>query len=370
MKDMRYNIKGIGKFLCSLAMILSAVSCSEGVDETFVPQYLDDINMNIVPAFYRFGISRTYTDEEKPDSMVVLYDRVIRSWRGACIVDFEYDSLEKAYLGDGRFYNPNDSSLTKARYNMLAYTYDPRCFVYDDMFAFLNRENGSSIFKQSIAYNVSSDKVVISPTRIITTMSDLDNYYILTTNHNSTIEMSPVDLTQRFNYTFYIYKTDDVASIDAVYAEIEGVPYSINIRNGVVDASKLYKVRAFGDMKNELGFKSGRDTVSVTFDVTTVLAPNDKDVNELIANDEPHGYLHVYLSIRNKAGKTKLHHVRYKMTELDTEKSSSFYYTVEDDKSHIKPVSGYEFSYKIDHDILVNQDTVTSVNYGWWTVVK
>ena len=379
MSYMYNNIKGVVKLLCAVSLLLSVASCKEGTDEEFTDKFNDIDNMNIQPSSFNFSI--TFPDgnaEGQPDSMIIVYDRVLQSWRGGYIQSFETNPFDAtSYTGRGHFVNPEDSSFVKARYNLLAFTYSPDDFDYTNTLAFINREDNSSIFDFPLTYKLENGSVY-EPKKIISTMNNCNNFWISRYSNGMPIVMSPVLLTQHFEYTFYIFKTDPVACVDAVEVEVEGVPRSIDLRTGVADVSQLCSVRAEGVLKHKDSYTSGRDTVTVKFDVPTVVRPSDRG-NILNPNDVRCGYMTVKLFIRSKNAKgvesTKPGYVRYKMTDLltfreETENDTVDCYTINKDKRHLNLNIGAVHHHTISSDILINSDTITSTSYGLWNVVK
>ncbi|MCR5312119.1 MAG: hypothetical protein K6E54_00450 [Bacteroidaceae bacterium] len=368
---MHNYLKGVTKALCSLSLLLSVVSCSEGTDEEFVSAYTDSINMNIQPAYYMFGLYDTF--DNAPDSMIVLFDRVIQSWRGAYVEAFDSTSIPYNYKGNGHYLNPMDSALTKSHYNILAFTYDTLSYNYNTVKKFLARVDGTSIFDVKLSYNTDFQGKVMEPSRILSSLSTMDNFNIYTPYSNSDVQVSLRTLTQRYEYTFYIYKTDSIACVDAVTVEVEGVPHSIDLRTGKVDASKTVTISKIANLSHQDSFKSGRDTVNVSFDAITVIHPNDKNKisNPIGAR---FGFLNVYLTIRNLEGKVKQHHVRYKMNDLNDFTDA---YEIGEDSTTLYTLTkanegkgALRWLKTIDYDILINRDTITSTSYGLWTVVK
>jgi len=363
MKNYIYNnIKGVLGAFAVISLTMGMTCCSQGTDEDLISSQKNERLRSICPKGYTFYVSQ-YMTTGRPDSMMVILDRPIYAWRSSCVVKVNQSQTDLNYLLGVIDYNNTAQSdtLLNGRYNMLSFVYDTKSFDYSEINSFMNRTSEYGIFELPLKYNGGYDGIVTDPKRIFSAY--MRNFNIYDPHHEEYIPMDPNCLTQHYTWKFVIHKTDDVACIDAVTVLVDGIPHSVDLTTGIVDASKLVQIRTVGELSHPDDFVSGNDTVTVQIDAPAVLYPSHENAIKTIGQ---FGYLHAYVTLRNQNGISKTHHVRHKMNELNTSES----YTLCEDSAHLKVNGGSSYQNKITDEILVNKDTVNARNYSLWTVVK
>ena len=376
MKSIYNNIKGVFGAICLISLLFLGYSCSQGTDEELISKKLDVQRMSIHPYGCVF-----YIDDEldnKPEEMFFLVNRALKSWKTSYLVGFEEEIEGYKYKGDMEVYyqdKDNNTDFVAGYYHAMCFTHDAVAFDYSDISGF--QWGSVGITQIGLKYNVDDSNLIVKPARIFSCF--LDNYYVDEGLDGEYFKLDPECLTQRYVWEFYIKKTDTIARVDAVEAEIDGVPCSVELRSASCDASKVAKVKAFGDMLNGIDdFDPGRDTIRISFDALPIVAPSHLSKIGLVENEV--GNLNVRLAItgkhwyKDKDGKWQVKFeskdwvVRHRMYELD----SIPVYDLQSDNIHLvkKSDAPKVWEYKIEDDILINKDEVNSRRYGKWQVVK
>lgn len=364
MESIYNNLKGVivAAFLSSL--LFSVGACSDGTDEILVTKREDSLRMNIHPVGCNYVLVSDFMDN-KPSQMMLVIDRVIKSWRGGAILGFKEVDRGNVYEGDLNFWwNTEDSTLVASQYNLLSFTYDPKSFDYDEIMRFVNKRSACSINQLALPYKVGADDVIVEPVRLYSCY--YDNFRIFEPHNSDFITMDTKCLTQRYAWEFYVKKTDSIARVDAVTVEVDGVPCSVDLRTGAASTEKVIKARNFATLTQLDTFDPGVDTILVTFDVPAILAPGH--VKSFGLPEEEVGNMTVRLSICNNKDVTRDWVLRHAMTELD---SLDIYDIDTESKRVIKrddaPVI---FKNKISTPILVNLDTINGRRNGKWEIIK
>lgn len=345
-----------------MSVLFSSYSCSQGTDEELISKDLDALRMEIYPKGCIFYIEDTL--DNKPEEMMFLINRVLKTWGTAFTCGFEAEQENYEYIGDIIMPRGDDDEirLVAGTYHAVCYTYDEDAFEYDDVDRFLFF--GKRVNQIGVEYKVGETGIINKPARLFSAY--LDNYKVDEFLDGDYFSMDPECLTQRYVWEFYVKKTDAMARIDAVEAEIDGVPVYADLRTQEFDASRIAKVKAFGVMSHEDSFEAGVDTVRLSVDVLPLVAPSH--IKKLSLGEGSVGNMNVRMTITSKDGKSRDWLIRHRMDELD----SIPVYDLHDDMIHIsKKTSAPDvWEYKIEDDILVNRDTITSRRYGKWQVIK
>ncbi len=366
MNSIYNNIKGVIGAICLMSMLFSGYSCSQGTDEELISKDLEYMRMNIHPYGCVFYVDDTL--DNKPEMMRFLVNRVLKTWRTSLTLGFEEEAEGYKYIGD--IIGDDDVNFVAGTYHAAVFTYDDIAFNYNDMKGFLYENYG--LTQLGLDYNVDNSDVILKTARLFSAF--LDNYNVDESLNDNYFKIEPECLTQRYVWEFYVKKTDTIARIDAVEAEIDGVPCRVDLRSKEFNASKVAKVKAFGEMTPD-DFGSGRDTVRISVDVFPIVAPSHASKFNLVENNV--GNLKVRMTITGKHFNEKTKQWEYKskdwlinhrMDELD----SIPVYDLLDDNVHISKKNDIPaiWKYKIQDDILVNRDTINTRRYGKWQVIK
>ena len=364
------NIKGVIGAICMMSVLFSTYSCSQGTDEELISKELDASRMDIHPRGCIFFVDDTL--DSKPDEMIFLINRVLKTWATAFTAGFEEEIEDYKYIGNiiDPLGDSEEIKLVSGTYHAVGFTHDEEAFKYNDVYGFLFGNKG--VTQIGLEYQLNSG-FVKKPIRLFTAY--VDNYVVDEYLDDDYFKLDAECLTQRYEWEFYIKKTDNIACIDAIEAEIDGVPCKVDLRSKSFDATDCAKVKAFGTLTHESQMEAGRDTVRISVDVFPLIAPSH--VSKLNLVEENVGNLKVRMTITSKYydktdGQWKLKSkdwlVRHRMDELD----SIPVYDLHDDMVHIskREDAPNAWKYKIEDDILINQDTINTRRYGKWQVIK
>ena len=306
MNSIYNNIKGVIGAICLMSMLFSGYSCSQGTDEELISKDLDLMRMNIHPCGCIFYVDDTL--DNKPEMMRFLVNRVLKTWRTSLTLGFEEEAEGYKYIGD--ILDDDDVNFVAGTYHAAVFTFDDDAFNYNDMKGFLYENYG--LTQLGLDYNVDNSDVIVKTARLFSAF--LDNYQVDESLNDNYFKIEPECLTQRYVWEFYVKKTDSIARIDAVEAEIDGVPCRVDLRSKEFKASKVAKVKAFGKMAPD-DFDSGRDTIRISVDVFPIIAPSHASKFNLVEDNV--GNLKVRMTITNKDGVSRDWLIRHRMDELD-----------------------------------------------------
>lgn len=379
MNSIYNNIKGVIGVFFLTSLLFSGYSCSQGTDEDLISPEQDSAKMNINPKGCLYYLVEEDETDNKPQKMLFVVSRVLKSWRNAFIVGFDEQTEGIEYQGDilECLGNVDSAKFVASKYHAMSFTYAPDVFDYSkDLNGFLFGKIGVTQFV--LPYNVDLDKKINStPVKLYS--SYLDNYTINEFYNDSYIMFDPVCYTQRYEWEFYIKKTDSIACVDAIEAEIYGIPCAVELRTGNADVSSVVKAKVFGQFSHEDNFDPGRDTVRITLDALPILSSLDARKLQLV--EEEVGNMMIRMTIRNKKGNVKDWVLRHNLTEITPSDSTEervkdrdhqSLYSLNPSTKMVSKVKGapVKWEYTIDDEILINLDTVNTRRYGKWQVVK
>lgn len=376
------NLKGVAKVFCVASILVSMFSCGSATDEELISASVDAERMNITPSGFSFVLSND-TIGNKPDSMIVMIDRAVNSWRTAYIQGFEPVDTNKVYNGTGYYIHEFDTAFIAGRYNFLGFTYDTKSFDYSVIKRYIERQCDTSMYKLPIRYNVDYDGCVKNPKRLYA--ASLKNFHVYEP-HNAKvigvdelgnkvtspvyIQMLPQCLTQRYEWSFDIVKTTDNYRIVEINVEVQGVPVTTDIYSGDLNAEEICKIKTSGTLEHADGFVKGENTVKVVVDASTVLAPSSE--NKVFTSDV-FGNMDIEIVAINKKNQNVFFKVRHPMFELDDAEM----YSLKDDMRTVETNKGARFatnlSYSDDPDyrqyILLGNEGV-STGFSAFRVMK
>jgi len=387
MKSIYNNIKGVVAAFFVTSLLFSGYSCSQGTDEDLITPDENFKKMNIVPRGCLYYLVHEDESDNKPQRMLFLVSRVLQNWRNAYITSFDEESEGISYrgnfiscLGD----TANSNRFVESYYHAAVLSYEPNVFDYSaNINGFLFGDLGVS--QINLPYSLDRDNCITS-TPIKLYYSYLDNSYFDTSvdssnvRTNGYIQFDPVCHTQRYEWNFYVKKTDSIARVDAVEVEVFGIPCSVELRTGEADVSSVVKARLFGELDHVDTFDPGINRIRVTLDALPLISPDD--AAKLLYTEDEVGLMKVKMSITSKkTGVVKDWVLRHRMTEITPADSlmekvkdvdNATLYTLNTETKKISKASGSPIvkEFVIDDEILINQDTINTRRYGKWQVVK
>lgn len=247
----------------------------------------------------------------KPDSMYILAERVINSWK--CGLKVSSDN------GTGHFFTgqlPSDSDsvatngflIRRGIYKILTFNKDTTVFNYSNLDSASNSLEKQWNF-QEFTLNYRSykmDDAVIK--NILNNWSDNNAYsdfvlptatpmvydslelFKIETGNNNIAKFTPIPITQNVTLSFNIHKIfstklDGVSfKVDSIKSEISGIPAKINLYTGLIDIRKTYKMVSNMNILNATD-STAKDSYandslhcSINYDVTGIAWGNTDDI--------------------------------------------------------------------------------------------
>lgn len=253
--------------LLALTVVLLTVSCTaSGIYEELCNETEHPHRATV-----KFKFEWSKTDAFTPTTMSVLANRVINQWKGAMKVN--------SFNGSGTYIfsaPEGDEGLPVSEFRVPVGDYRFICFSMEsDEFDYSNVEayfNDPTINSKNLDV---SYKTYTKKDRnlkfVISNWVDYNNYarYIqpsthalfydtLNTRHlvssgKSTVTFKPKELTQAVNLSFDVKKMNSIRpfTIDSVFAEISGLPNTVNLATGNLTVDKTYKMMFRMDKLND-----------------------------------------------------------------------------------------------------------------------
>lgn len=224
-------------------------------------------------------------DYSRPDSMIILGERIVNARRAGKEVSTAGDSA-KWYAGV---------------WKMLTFNRDAKVFDYTQIDKGIADENSRRWDFNNFAIGYRSYKAtdaeisqtlnnwtdnndyadyVLTPTTPV--VSDTVELFDLKQGETNQVTFTPSPVTQNITLRFNLRKTtkaeDDVAltpfRVDSVKIDLGGVPSTINLYDGLMDVRKTYKLAAKMDFVNGAdSFSNDSLALSTSFDVTGIAWP-------------------------------------------------------------------------------------------------
>jgi len=290
------------------------------VDTDLCPDPADQ-HPHLASVSYGFDWSKTPdTPPNIPDSMYVVAYRVINAWKSSVMV---YCKGKKADPAPGKYVNnnveqptvyPNQTStdsistdsiktdtikhfkVKSGEYKFICFNGSNEELNYSqiDQFIYQDGIDMHDLYLTFRTYGKESPDL----NRIIPKWTDYNNYtgYMqpllraiyydtltvrtLLPNHSyHEVFTHPKRLTQRLTFAFDIKKEldEDTFTVDSVFAEVSGIPYSVNLSNGFIDITKTSRMMFRADFDEDTP-TNNKVHCTAMIDVPTLIANEYDDV--------------------------------------------------------------------------------------------